>query len=93
MKKEQKNQGKNEKQKTTVPIKLCTPLVWMANILNVISKFQIKNLLPFTSNGFEVVHMKSQYENTFVKNICELASNIDGQREKPHGMSIRRKHM
>lgn len=49
---------KNEKQKTTVPTKLCTPLVWVANILKVISKFQIKNLLPFTSNGFEVVHMK-----------------------------------
>lgn len=58
MKKEQKNQDKNEKQKTTVPTKLCTPLVWVANILKVISKFQIKNLLPFTSNGFEVVYMK-----------------------------------
>lgn len=43
MEKEQKNQDKNEKQKTTVPTKLCTPLVWVANILKVISKFQIKN--------------------------------------------------
>lgn len=67
MKKEQKNQDKNEKQKTTVPIKLCTPLVWMANILNVISKFQIKKFIAFHFKWF----WGSTYEKSIWKYLCK----------------------